>query len=72
MNLTLGEFQGFLVGDDLPAPEGRVIAVIAIDTHPRLDIALIAFLGRRGQRGLQGLKDNILIDAFFIGYRFHH
>ncbi len=60
------------VGDYGPATERLVVAGLAIDLHPQLDIIFIAFLGRRGQSQLQRLENHTGRYALFIGHRLNN
>ena len=60
--LTIGRLQ-HLVGHDVPAAEGAVVAVVAVDLDPHLDVLLEALLGRRRQRLLERSEDDVLVDV---------
>ncbi len=46
-DLGVGDLQTGLVGDDVPAAEGVVVAGLAIDGHADIDLAAVQLLGRR-------------------------
>ncbi len=65
-NLLLRKLM-FLVDDDLPAPEGFVLAGLAIDLHAHVHVLLEAFLGGRSQGELKRREYDVLFDIFFAG-----
>ena len=60
--LAVGRLQ-HLVGHHVPAPEGAVVAIVAVDLDAHLDVFLEAFLGRRRQGLLQGSEHDVLFDV---------
>ncbi len=67
---ALGDLQfGGVVGEHLPAPERVVGAGLAVDGDPHVEF-LAVFLARRGgQRRLQSVEDDFLVDALLVGHR---
>src|SRR5690606_16888076 len=58
--------------DHLPATEGFVVAVLAVDGDPQLDFFLIALLGGGGQSQLQRFENHTGRYALLVGYRLNH
>jgi hypothetical protein len=46
----IGQLQAGLVGHHVPAPEGLVVAGVAVHRHADVHLALVELLGRLGQR----------------------
>src|SRR5216684_3878155 len=53
-----------VVGHHLPAPERLVGSGVAVDVHAHVDILGILFLGRRGERHLEGAEDDLARHVF--------
>ncbi len=53
------------IGHHVPAPEGTVVAVVAVDLDAHVDVLLEAFLGGRRQGLLQGSEHDVLFDVLF-------
>jgi len=53
--------------DDFPAPIGSVVAGLAIDIDAHLDVLLVLFARRRGERRFDRFKYDFAIDAFLVG-----
>src|SRR5688572_2727683 len=63
----LGKFEfGGVVGKHLPAPEGVVVAGLAIDRDADVDV-LSVLLARGGrERGFERLEDDLLVDTLLV------
>ena len=61
--LGIGDLQAGLVGHHVPAAEGLVVAGVAVDGDADVDLAAVQLLGRRGERRLDRVEDDVAFDA---------
>ena len=62
IGLFLGENHGCVI-DDLPSPERLVIAGLAIDAHPHVELIGMAFAGRACESGFDRFEDDLFRNA---------
>src|SRR3989442_4947520 len=60
-----------VVGHHLPAPERLVGPGVAVHMHAHVDILGILFLGRRGERHLEGAEDDVARHVFLTCQHVH-
>ncbi len=70
-DLALLRFHLLVVRDHFPAAETLVLARVAVDGDPYLDITTVAIARGLRQRGLDGLEDHCLADALLVGDGVH-
>src|SRR5262249_39693804 len=61
----VGGLLVLLVGNDRPAPERLVVAGVAVDLHPGVDVLGEALLGRRSACRLQRREDDFFRHVLF-------
>src|SRR5205807_2205172 len=69
--LGLLELLG-VVGEHLPAPEGLVVAALAVDGDAHVPLLAVFLAGRGRERGFERLEDHFLVDALLVGDGVHH
>ena len=69
--LGVGQLQAGLVGHDMPATEGLVLAGLAVDGHAHVHLAAVQLLARRGERGLDGAEHDLALDVLLARDRVH-
>ena len=60
-----------VVGEDLPATEGLVLAGLAVDGDAHIPLLAVLLARGRGQRRFQRLEDDFLVDALLVGDGVH-
>ena len=69
---AVGRFHDHVVGHHFPAAEGFIGAVLGVDGDADRHILVVVTLFRsRSQRRFHRLDDDLTVDAFFVGDRFH-
>ena len=62
-DLGVGQLQAGLVGHDVPAAEGLVVAGLSVDRHAHVDLAAMQLLRSRRERGLNGAEHDFAVHA---------
>src|SRR5690606_17353834 len=71
-DLAVRGLHHHVVGHDLPAAEGLVVAVLRVDLDARQHVLVeVALLGRGGQCRFDRLEDHGLRHALLVGDRVH-
>src|ERR1700733_6306744 len=71
--LVLGHLELLgVVGENLPAAEGLVVAALAIDDHARIPFLVVLLARSRGKPPLERLEDHFLVDALLVGDGIDH
>src|SRR5437660_702733 len=71
--LVLGHLELLgVVGEHLPAPEGLVVAALAVDGDAHVPLLAVFLAGRGRERGFERLEDHFLVDALLVGDGVHH
>ena len=68
--VILIRLRGFL--NHFPATEGIVLAGLAVNRYPDLDILFVTFFRCRRQRRFDRVEYHFLADTLFIGYSVYH
>ena len=70
-DFLVGQLQAGLVGHDVPAAEGLVVAAVAVDRDADVHVAAVQLLGGLRQRGLDRAEDHVAFDVLLARDRIH-
>mmetsp|Transcript_43697 Transcript_43697/g.77008 ORF Transcript_43697/g.77008 Transcript_43697/m.77008 type:complete len:607 (+) Transcript_43697:292-2112(+) len=70
-DLGIGVLQASLIGHDMPAAEGLVLAGIAVHADADVGLTAVDLLGGRGQRGFHRTEHDIALHALLARDRIH-